>query len=111
MRLVNWNIEWMNNWFVGGNQVKLRLADPPKGATDLDDLCKRVANVIRNLDPDVLAVEETDPEKLEYAPNARMTPNELVESMIRINIAEIREKSELIRSIGNHRFLRCDVIK
>ena len=50
MRLVNWNIEWMNNWFVGGNQVKLRIADPPKGVTDLDNLCKRVANVIKNLD-------------------------------------------------------------
>jgi hypothetical protein len=24
MRVVDWNIEWMNNWFVGGNQVAWR---------------------------------------------------------------------------------------
>jgi hypothetical protein len=58
MRIASWNIEWMNNWFVGYNQVAFRSDHHSSGITDVDDLCRRVAGVIKSLDPDVLAVEE-----------------------------------------------------
>jgi exonuclease III len=58
MRVVNWNIEWMNDWFVGGGSVAFRKDNPRTGVTDVADLCRRVANVINNLNPDVLTVEE-----------------------------------------------------
>lgn len=58
MRIVNWNIEWMNHWFVGGNQAAFRNKNTKTGITDVDDLCKRIAGVIKGLDPDVLTVEE-----------------------------------------------------
>lgn len=58
MRIVNWNIEWMNDWFVGSGSVALREDNPHRGITDVDDLCKRVASVVDGLDPDVLAIEE-----------------------------------------------------
>jgi hypothetical protein len=58
MRLVNWNIEWMNDWFVGGGSVAFRQDNPRTGITDVADLCKRVAGVVHSLDPDVLSIEE-----------------------------------------------------
>ena len=58
MKLVNWNIEWMNNWFEGYGKVKFRQDYPEKGLTDINELCMRVASVIKQLDPDVLTVEE-----------------------------------------------------
>lgn len=58
MRLVNWNIEWMNNWFVGYGQVAFRTDHLSTGITDVDDLCKRVSGVIKALGPDVLTIEE-----------------------------------------------------
>jgi endonuclease/exonuclease/phosphatase family metal-dependent hydrolase len=58
MRIVNWNIEWMNDWFVGGGSVAFRQDNLRRGITDIDDLCKRVASVVPSLDPDVLTLEE-----------------------------------------------------
>ena len=61
MKIVNWNIEWMNDWFVGGRQVAFREKLERGGKIIIDnvaDLCRRVANVIKELDPDVLTVQE-----------------------------------------------------
>jgi len=58
VRIVNWNIEWMNDWFVGGGSVAFRQDNPRRGITDVADLCRRVASVISNLNPDVLTIEE-----------------------------------------------------
>ncbi len=58
MRIVNWNIEWMNDWFIGGGSVAFRQNNPQKGITDVADLCRRVTSVVNNLDPDVLTIEE-----------------------------------------------------
>lgn len=56
MRIVNWNIEWMNKWFVGNNQVAWRTSHA--GIQDVAELAQRVANVITDLDPDVLVIQE-----------------------------------------------------
>jgi hypothetical protein len=58
VRIINWNIEWMNNWFVGGGDVALRMVHDRSGITSVDDLCRRVGRVILDLDPDVLTLEE-----------------------------------------------------
>lgn len=58
MRIVNWNIEWMNDWFVGGGSVAFRQDNPRKGITDVVALCTRVASVVKGLDPDVLTIQE-----------------------------------------------------
>ena len=59
MRLVNWNIEWMNDWFVpireGG--PAWRADNPGRGIADVRGLADRAAGVIRNLAPDVLAIQ------------------------------------------------------
>lgn len=56
MRILDWNIEWMNNWFVGGSQAAWRISNT--GIADVQALAQRVANLIRGLDPDVLTVQE-----------------------------------------------------
>jgi exonuclease III len=58
VRIVNWNIEWMNDWFVGEGSVAFRQDNRRRGITDVADLCRRVASVINNLNPDVLTIEE-----------------------------------------------------
>jgi len=63
MKIVSWNIEWMNNWFVGYDQVAFRERYDPRGRpqdaiTDVAALCERVAQVIKDLAPDVLCVQE-----------------------------------------------------
>ena len=58
MRIVNWNIEWMNDWFVGGGSVAFRQDNPRRGITDVVALCTRVASVVKGLDPDVLTIQE-----------------------------------------------------
>lgn len=58
MRIVNWNIEWMNDWFVGQGAIAFRTDNPGRGITNVANLCQRVASVIVALDPDVLLVEE-----------------------------------------------------
>lgn len=60
MKLVNWNIEWMNDWFVpireGG--PAWRTDNPGRGIADVRGLADRVAGVIRALAADVLTVQE-----------------------------------------------------
>ena len=56
MRLMNWNIEWMNNWFVGNGRVEWRQSH--RGIEDVRTLAQRVANVILTIDPDVLTIQE-----------------------------------------------------
>ena len=58
MRILNWNIEWMNDWFVGNGEVAFRTILQRTGITDVDALCRRVASVIDDLDPDVLTIQE-----------------------------------------------------
>lgn len=58
MRIVNWNVEWMNDWFVGERRVAFRQDNPHRGITDVANLCKRVASVVNNLNPDILTIEE-----------------------------------------------------
>jgi endonuclease/exonuclease/phosphatase family metal-dependent hydrolase len=65
MRLVNFNIEWMNDWFVGGSQVAFRQSNPGRGIDNVDDLARRVAGLILAADPDVLTVEEGPSDKRE----------------------------------------------
>ena len=57
MRLLNWNIEWMNKWFTGGGTDAWRQSHD--GIDDVEALAHRVADVIASLDDvDVLAVQE-----------------------------------------------------
>lgn len=56
MKIVNWNIEWMNHWFRGNS-------NPTWGSNSLepeevDKIAKRVANVINSLSPDIICVQE-----------------------------------------------------
>ena len=69
MRLMNWNIEWMNNWFVGNGQIAWRQAHT--GIADVQALAQRVANVILAIDPDVLTIQEgpSDPREMELFVN------------------------------------------
>lgn len=66
MHIVNWNIEWMNNWFSGNRNPSwgTRQPDddsPRQGALfahEAQEAAGRVANVIRALDPDLITVQE-----------------------------------------------------
>jgi len=64
MKLMDWNIESMNNWFVGGGQVGWR--DSHHGIASVSELVQRVANVIKSVDPDVLTLQEgpSDPREM-----------------------------------------------
>jgi endonuclease/exonuclease/phosphatase family metal-dependent hydrolase len=64
MKIMNWNIEWMNNWFIGGGAVEWR--DTHAGIASVAALARRVANVIRAVDPDVLTLQEgpSDPQEM-----------------------------------------------
>ena len=64
MRIMNWNIEWMNNWFVGGSQVDWRQSY--NGINSVASLAQRVANVITTIDPDVITIQEgpSDPREM-----------------------------------------------
>jgi endonuclease/exonuclease/phosphatase family metal-dependent hydrolase len=71
MRIVSWNIEWMNNWFVGYDRVAFRDRYEPRGSpedaiADVDALCRHVAQVIEDLAPDILCVQEgpSDPREM-----------------------------------------------
>ncbi|MBY5163268.1 endonuclease/exonuclease/phosphatase family protein [Salsipaludibacter albus] len=56
MRIVSWNIEWMNDWFVGGGAVAWR--DRHTGIADVHALADRVAGVVADLEADVVAIQE-----------------------------------------------------
>ena len=56
MKILNWNIEWMNHWF-SGNRT------PQWGSNALDaasaqTVAQKVAELIKQIDPDVLCVQE-----------------------------------------------------
>lgn len=65
MRILNWNIEWMNRWFVGNREVAFRESHEPSGIRDVAALCRRVASVIDALDPDVLTLQEGPSDRAE----------------------------------------------
>ncbi len=69
MRLMDWNIEWMNNWFVGNGQVAWR--QQHSGIASVAGLARRVANVITAIDPDVLTLQEgpSDPREMDLFVN------------------------------------------
>jgi len=69
MRILNWNIEWMNNWFEGNRKVAFKNAHTHGDGKidDVDGLCTRVASVITNLNPDVLTVQEGPSDHREMA--------------------------------------------
>ena len=68
MRIVSWNIEYMNNWFVKGEDERspaLRRSFPAgrksrgRGAIgDVPALAKRAAAVLGQLDPDLICIQE-----------------------------------------------------
>lgn len=56
MKIMNWNIEWMNNWFSGND-------NPQWGSNSLDEadaqICAgKAAAVIQSVDPDLLCIQE-----------------------------------------------------
>jgi len=71
MKVVSWNIEWMNNWFVGQGRAAFRERYEPRGRlqasiADVDALCRNVAQVIKDLAPDILSIQEgpSDPREM-----------------------------------------------
>ena len=66
MRVVDWNIEHMNSWFVPNNAPNSPAfrENYPGGAfgggqiDDIPALAQRAANVLVNLDPDVICIQE-----------------------------------------------------
>jgi len=59
LKICNWNIEWMNKWFGSdAGPVALKPSGSISGVSDIDDLVTRVAKVIKDMDPDILAVQE-----------------------------------------------------
>ncbi len=60
MKLVNWNIEWMNDWFIPISQgaPAWRTDNPGRNLTDIASLAGRVADVISRLRADVVTVQE-----------------------------------------------------
>lgn len=64
MRLMNWNIEHMNSWWEGGDQDPAVMRPSFAGGafspaiSDVPALAARVGQVIRAVDPDVIAIQE-----------------------------------------------------
>ncbi len=63
MKILNWNIEWMNDWFSGNrNPVwgsKLGPTDPGDLTPDeAREVAGRAAGVIRDIDPDLICLQE-----------------------------------------------------
>ncbi|CTQ48332.1 endonuclease/exonuclease/phosphatase family protein [Jannaschia donghaensis] len=62
MRVVNWNIEWMNRWFRGNASPSWGTFDPDRGSgltsDDAREAAGRVARVVATLSPDVLCLQE-----------------------------------------------------
>lgn len=61
MKIANWNIEWMNHWFVSDKQAAA--VKSPEDAlrnsiSDLPQLMERVGRVIQQMDADVVAIQE-----------------------------------------------------
>lgn len=60
VKLLNWNIEWMNNWFVPISEgaPAWRAADPALTAEGSPSAAARAAQVINALAPDAIAIQE-----------------------------------------------------
>ncbi|WP_404403348.1 endonuclease/exonuclease/phosphatase family protein [Pelagibacterium halotolerans] len=64
MRLMNWNIEHMNSWWEGGNANPPVMRDTFVGnafspaITDVPALATRAGEVVKAVDPDVIAIQE-----------------------------------------------------
>lgn len=63
LRIANWNIEWMNRWFTDDKDgphadAYLQPSHEITGVTDIHNLAERVAQVINNLDADILTIQE-----------------------------------------------------
>ncbi|MHC0054184.1 endonuclease/exonuclease/phosphatase family protein [Actibacterium sp. D379-3] len=56
MKIVNWNIEWMNRWF-SGNAMPI-WSSTSLSSDQAQTVARKVANVIRALDPDILSLQE-----------------------------------------------------
>lgn len=60
MKIANWNIEWMNDWFtpISAGAPAWRTANESRGITDVAALAGRVARVIRALQAEVITIQE-----------------------------------------------------
>lgn len=65
VRVANWNIEWMDAFFQGAGDATKFAEKTEKG--DVAELCKGIAGLLLELEPDVVAIEEgpSGPERLE----------------------------------------------
>jgi hypothetical protein len=58
-RVVQWNIEWMAYFFDEDTLVARFLSKNPKAEiSDVDELCRSIAACVKQMDPDVMFVEE-----------------------------------------------------
>lgn len=64
MRIVNWNIEWMNHWISGNDRPVW--GSNSLSVADARQVAERVARVIRTLDPDLICIQEgpSSPEEM-----------------------------------------------
>ncbi|MGF1606146.1 MAG: endonuclease/exonuclease/phosphatase family protein [Rhodothalassiaceae bacterium] len=58
MKLMSWNIEYMNRRYEPDQEGPVKRRTRATGISDVDGLAKRVAQVIKDIDPDVLAIQE-----------------------------------------------------
>jgi hypothetical protein len=60
MKIADWNIRWMNDWFtpISAGPPGWRTSNPGRGISGVRALADRVAQVIRALAPDVVAIQE-----------------------------------------------------
>ncbi len=56
MKVMNWNIEWMNNWFSGNHEP--RWGSGSLSAEEAQHVAEKVARVIRRTSPDIHCVQE-----------------------------------------------------
>ena len=56
MRILNWNIEWMNKWFSGNAQP--HWGSKALSANDAKSAAQKAANVINAIDPDLICLQE-----------------------------------------------------
>lgn len=60
IKIASFNIEWMNDWFTNGSgQVAFKPTFTRDGHTsNTHETASRVADTIREIDPDILAIQE-----------------------------------------------------
>lgn len=67
MKLMSWNVEHMNRWFEPDKDGPASLRDRTFGVSDVPRLATRVAQVIQDIDPDILAIQEGPSRRSEMA--------------------------------------------